>query len=211
MDDNQSYNVIVNNITLSKNECMNFINSDDNMNKFFGITEYKDNKICFRIFEDLQRFNLIENHNDHNIELIEEERTHGLTSHNKVLIKASRIENETVKIDISFPATRELMIALTKDVGEEFDKNALYQFKEIYDICLKSECDKHIFKIGKGRPSKNHNNFLNAIDEKTKNSRKFKFLTDVIKDMLLMIVDYSSGSNIIDFVNISKSNKAVYH
>ena len=47
---------------------------------------------------------------------------------------------------ISFPATRELMIALTKDVGDEFDKNALYQFKKIYDICLKPECDKIILE-----------------------------------------------------------------
>ena len=39
------------------------------------------------------------------------------------------------------------MIALTKDVGDEFDKNALYQFKKIYAICLTSECDKHIFRI----------------------------------------------------------------
>ena len=48
------------------------------------------------------------------------------------------------------------MIALTKDVGDEFDKNALYQFKNIYEICLKPKCDKHIIRIGKGRPSKNH-------------------------------------------------------
>ena len=73
------------------------------------------------------------------------------------------------------------MIALTKDVGDEFDKNALYQFKKIYDICLKLECDKHIFIIGKGRSSKNHNNFLDAINEIMKNSRKFKYLTEVIK------------------------------
>ena len=40
------------------------------------------------------------------------------------------------------------MIALTKVVIDEFDKNALYQFKQIYEIILKSECDKHIFRIG---------------------------------------------------------------
>ena len=50
---------------------------------------------------------------------------HGLTSP-KVIIKASRIENGTVKEDISYPATRELMIALTQDVGDKFHKNALY-------------------------------------------------------------------------------------
>ena len=73
------------------------------------------------------------------------------------------------------------MIALTKDVGDEFDKNALYQFKKIYEICLKLECDKHIFRIGKGRLSKDHYRFLEAIDERMKNSRKFKYLKNVIK------------------------------
>ena len=121
--------------TLSKNECMDLINSDDNMDELFGITEYKDNKIRFHIFDDLQRFNLIENGSDHNIEFIEEDN---------VIIKVSRIENGTVNKDISYPTTRELMIALTKDVGNEFDKNALYQLKKIYEICLRPECDKHI-------------------------------------------------------------------
>ena len=107
---------------------MDLINSDDNMDELFGITEYKDNKIRFHIFDDLQRFNLIENGSDHNIEFIEED--------GKVIIKASRIENGTVKEDISYPATRELMIALTKDVGDEFDKNALHQYKKIYEMCL---------------------------------------------------------------------------
>ena len=73
------------------------------------------------------------------------------------------------------------MNALTKDVGNEFDKNALYQYKKIYEICLKPECDKHIFKIGKGRPSKIHYSFLEAIDERRKTSRKFKYLSNVIK------------------------------
>ena len=152
---------------------MDLINSDDNMDELFGITEYKDSKIRFHIFDDLQRFNLIENGNDHNIEFIEE--------NSNVIIKASRIENGTVKNDISSPATRELMIALTKDVGDEFDNNALYQFKKIYEICLKPECDKHIFRIGKGGPSKDHYRFLEAIDERMKNSRKFKYLSNVIK------------------------------
>ena len=69
--------------TLSKNECIDLINSDDNMDELFGITEYKDDKIRIHIFDDLQRFNLIENGTDHNIELIEVE--------NKIIIKASRI------------------------------------------------------------------------------------------------------------------------
>ena len=57
--------------TFSKNECMDLINTDDIMDELFAITEYKDNKIRFHIFDDLQRFNLIEYHNDHNIEFIE--------------------------------------------------------------------------------------------------------------------------------------------
>ena len=73
------------------------------------------------------------------------------------------------------------MIALTKDVGDEFYKNALYQFKKIYEICLELKCDKHIFRILKGRLLKNYYRFLEAIDEKMTNSRKFKYLTDVIK------------------------------
>ena len=161
--------------TLSKNECMDLINSDDNMDGLFGITEYKDNKIRFHIFDDSQRFNLIENDSDHNIELIEED--------NNVIIKASRIENGTVKKDISYPATKELMIAITKDVGDKFDKKSLNQFKKIYEICLKPKCDKHIFRIGKGRPSKDHYRFLEAIDERMTNSRKFKYLEKVIKGL----------------------------
>ena len=160
--------------TLSKNKCMDLINSDDNIDELFAITEYKHNKIRFHIFDDLQRVNLIENDIDNNIEFIEDD---------KIIIKAGRIENGTVKKDISFPATRELMIVLTKNVGDEFDKNALYQFNKIYEICLKPECDKHIFRIGKGRPSKNHYNFLVAIDERMKKSRKFKYLTNVIKGL----------------------------
>ena len=74
---------------------MDLINSDDNqdqrselsMDELFGITEYKDNKIRFHIFDDL-RFNLIENGSDHNIEFIKEDH---------VIIKASRIEKGTVK------------------------------------------------------------------------------------------------------------------
>ena len=76
---------------------MDLINSDDNMYELFEMKEYKDNKILFYIFDDLQRFNLIENGSDHNIEFIEEDRTYGLTSPNNVIIKFCRIEKETVK------------------------------------------------------------------------------------------------------------------
>ena len=78
--------------TLSKNECMDLINSDDNMDELFKITEYKDDKIRFHIFDDLQRFNLIENGSDHNIEFIEENY--------KVIIKASKIKKGIVKKNI---------------------------------------------------------------------------------------------------------------
>ena len=85
---------------------MDLINSDYQMDELFGITEFKYNKIRFHIFDDLQRVNLFENGSDHNIEFIED----------NVIIKASRIEKGKVKKDILYPATRELMIALTKDV-----------------------------------------------------------------------------------------------
>ena len=140
--------------TLSKNECINLIKSDDNMDELFGITEYKDNIIRFHIFENLYKYKLIKIGIYHKIEFIEEiDRT---------LIKSSRTKDGKVIKDISFPATRELMIALTKDVGGDFDKNALDQYKAIYDVCLKPDLNKHIFKLLKGRPSKNHINFLNT-------------------------------------------------
>ena len=75
------------------------------------------------------------------------------------------------------------MIAMTKDIADEFDKNALYQFKKIYTICLKPEFDKDNFRKAKGRPSKNHYNFLEAFDERMKNIRKFKYLTNVIQGL----------------------------
>ena len=74
------------------------------------------------------------------------------------------------------------MIALTKDVGDEFDKNSLYQYKKIYKTCNKLECDKKNFRIGKGRLSYNHYNILETINEKMKNSRKFKYFETVIKN-----------------------------
>ena len=82
--------------TLSNNICINLINSDNNMDELFWIRKYKDNKIRFHIFDDLQRFNLIENRSNLKIEFIEE--------HN-VKIKVSKLENGTVKNDISFSAT----------------------------------------------------------------------------------------------------------
>ena len=51
------------------------------------------------------------------------------------------------------------MIALTKDVGDEFAKNSLYRLKKIYNICIKPEFDKHIFKICKVRPSNDYYRF----------------------------------------------------
>ena len=66
---------------MSKNECMDLINSDDNMDELFKITEYKNNKIRFHIFDDLQRFNLSKTGSDHNIKYIEED--------GKVIIKVS--------------------------------------------------------------------------------------------------------------------------
>ena len=68
------------------------------------------------------------------------------------------------------------MIALTKYVGDEFDKNALYQFKKIYEICLKPECDKHIFRIRKGRFSKDHYRFVEVIDERMKTVENLNIL-----------------------------------
>ena len=95
---------------------MDLINSDDNMDKLFGITEYNNNKIRFHIFDYLQRFNLIYNGSDHNIEFIDKNNT--------IIIRASRIGKKTVKKNISYPTTNKLMIDLTKDVCDEFDKNA---------------------------------------------------------------------------------------
>ena len=92
--------------SLSKNECIDLIESDDNMDELFGITEYKDNTriIRFHIFDDLYNYKLIERGIDLKIEFIEEiDRT---------MIKASRTRDGRVIKDISFFATRELMIAL---------------------------------------------------------------------------------------------------
>ena len=46
--------------TLFKNECINLIESDDNMHQLCGITEYKDDIIRFHIFGYLYKHKLIE-------------------------------------------------------------------------------------------------------------------------------------------------------
>ena len=74
------------------------------------------------------------------------------------------------------------MIALTKDVGGDFDKNALEQHKIILHVCFKPELDQHIFNISYGRWLKNHIHFIESIEIKLKTTRKFnKYLKDRIK------------------------------
>ena len=100
----------------------------------------------------------------------------------RTLIKASRTKDGRVIKDISFPAARGLMIALTKDVGGDFLKSALEQYKIILRVFLKPELDKHIFKIPYGRPSKNHIHFTESIEHKLDTTRKFnEYLKDRIK------------------------------
>ena len=94
------------------------------MDELFGITEYKDDIILFHIFEDLYNHKLIEKGIDHKIEFIEEIDGHVEQTFMKTLIKASRTKDGIVIKDISFLATRKLMIAFTKDVGGDFDTNA---------------------------------------------------------------------------------------
>ena len=135
---------------------------------------YNNDIIRFHIFENLYNHKLIEKGIDHKIEFIEKI--------DRALIKASRTKDKIVIKDISFPATKELMIALTKDIGIDFDKNALEQYRLILGVFLKPELDEHIFKIPKGRPSNNHINFINSIEEKLNTIRKFnEFLKDMIK------------------------------
>ena len=170
--------------SLSKIECIDLIESDENMDELFGITMYKDDIIRFHIFLDLYKHKLIEKGIDHKIEFIEEkDQGSGMNAViDRTLIKASRTQDKIVIKDISFPATKELMIALTKDVGIDFDKNALEQYRLILGVCLKPELDTHIFKIPIGRPSNNHIDFINSIEEKLKTSRKFdEFLKNRIK------------------------------
>ena len=83
--------------------------------------EYKDNIILSKIFDYLKRFILIKISYDHNIEYIKQ----------KIKLSSELVEQKKiVKKYISFLATGKLMIALTKDVGHELDKIALYQFKK---------------------------------------------------------------------------------
>ena len=168
--------------TLSKNECINLIESDDNMDELFGITEYKDDLIRFHIFDDLYNHQLIEKGIDHKIEFIEEIVGPVEQTFIRTLIKASRTKDGRVIKDISFPATKKLINALTKDVCCDFDKNALEQYKIILRVCLKQELNKHIFKIPYGRPSKNHIHFTESIEDKLNTNRKFnEYLKDRIK------------------------------
>ena len=115
--------------------------------------------IRFHIFEDLYKYKLIEKGIDHKIEFIEEIDGPVEQTFIRTLIKASRTKDGKVIKDILSPATRELMITQTKDVGVDFDKNVLEQYNIILRVCLKPELDKHILKIPYGRPSKNHIHF----------------------------------------------------
>ena len=127
--------------TLSKQEIIDLINDDGD--QLFGLI-IDNQHIRFKIYYDLLHNNLIES--DHEIEIIEElDRT---------LIKANRIQDHKIIKDISFPATRNLVFALTKDVGIDFDKNALEQARLLLAVCLKTELDKVIFKVPPGNPSK---------------------------------------------------------
>ena len=110
---------------LSKTECINLIKSDDNMEKVFNKTEYKNDIICFHIFEDLHKYKLIVKGIDYIIEFIKEIDAFVDQTFIWTVIKASRTTDGIIIKDISFPATIELMIDLTKDVGIDFDKNEL--------------------------------------------------------------------------------------
>ena len=66
-------------------------------------------------------------------------------------VKASRIEHGDVTNRRKYPATKELMITLTKDVGNDVDRNVLEQFRRLIAVCLKQELDKHIFKVQTSR------------------------------------------------------------
>ena len=103
--------------TLSKNECIDLINSDGNMDKLFGISVFNDGVFRFRIYTDIKNNNLIENDIDHKIELIEDD--------NETYVKASRVKKGEVTNETEYPATKESIITLTKDVGNDIDINVL--------------------------------------------------------------------------------------
>ena len=60
------------------------------------------------------------------------------------------------------------MIAMTKNVGNDFNKNALYQFNKIYHICFKPKFIEHCFIIVSNRLLKDYYNFIIIIDKKLK-------------------------------------------
>ena len=100
---------------------MDLINSDDNMDELFGISIFNDVVICFRIYADLQRNNLIEHGIDYKIKFIED--------NDETYVKASRFEHGDVTNKKKYPATKELMITLIKDVGNDVDRNLLEQYR----------------------------------------------------------------------------------
>ena len=109
--------------------------------------------------------NLIENDIDHKIELIIDD--------NETYVKDSRLERGDVTNKRKYPATKVLMITLTKNVGNDIDINILEQYRRLISVCLKPELDKHIFKVQTNRPSQNHIKFRESIDDKMFNIRKF--------------------------------------
>ena len=74
-----------------------------------------------------------------------------IEDNNETYVKASRIEHGDVTNRRKYPATKELMITLTKDVGNDVDRNVLEQFRRLIAVCLKQELDKHIFKVQTSR------------------------------------------------------------
>ena len=48
------------------------------------------------------------------------------------------------------------MNALTKDLGNDIDKNAVEHYKIILRVCSEPVLDKHIFKISYNRPFTNY-------------------------------------------------------
>ena len=140
----------------------------------FGISVFNDVVIRFRIYTDLIINNLIENDIDHKIELIDDD--------NKTYVKATRLERGNVTNKRKYPATKEMIITLTKIVGNDININIFEQLRRLMNVCLKTELDKHIFKVLTGRPSKNHIKFRESIDDKMFNIRKFnEYLKDRIR------------------------------
>ena len=57
------------------------------------------------------------------------------------------------------------------------------------EICLKPECDQHSFRKRKVRFVTDHYRFLEAINERIKNSRKSKFIKDIINGVVMTYED----------------------